>query len=168
MIDRIKRLFAAMGDGAPAPPAPPALAGGAGGVDELHLAAAALLAEVALSDDSVDDSEHAAIVGLVGSRFGLSESQALELVAVGEQAAADATQLLRVTRVIKDNFSPAERVELIEMIWEVVYADGVLHDYEDSLLRRIAGLIYVSDRDRGEARKRALARLAKTSNGLAV
>ena len=49
---------------------------------------------------------------------------------------------------------------MIEMIWEVVYADGELHDYEDSLLRRIAGLIYVSDRDRGAARKRALERLA--------
>ncbi len=156
MIDRIKRLFAAMGDAAPAPPG---LAGEAGGADELQLAAAALLAEVALCDDSFDDDERAAIVGLVGDRFGLSESQALGLVAAGEKAAADATQLLRFTRVIKDNFSPAERVELIEMIWEVVYADGVLHDYEDSLLRRIAGLIYVSDRDRGEARKRVLARL---------
>ena len=165
MIDRIKRLFAAMGDAAPVPPA---LAGSAGGVDELHLAAAALLAEVALCDDSFDDDEHAAIVGLVGGRFGLSESQALGLVAAGEKAAADATQLLRFTRVIKDNFSPAERVELIEMIWEVVYADGVLHDYEDSLLRRIAGLIYVSDRDRGEARKRVLARLREAGEGLGV
>ena len=160
MIDRIKRLFAAMGDAAPAPPA---LAGGAGGVDELHLAAAALLAEVALCDDGFDDSERAAIVGIVGSRFGLSESQALGLVAAAEKAAADATHLLRFTRVIKDNFNPAERVEMIEMIWEVVYADGVLHDYEASLVRRIAGLIYVSDRDRGEARKRALARADEAS-----
>ena len=67
------------------------------------------------------------------------------------------------TRVIKDNYSQQERVELIEMIWEVVYADGVRHDYEDSLLRRIAGLIYVSDRDRGNARKRVLERLGKAT-----
>ena len=165
MIDRIKRLFAAMGDAATASPA---LAGEAGGIDELHLAAAALLAEVALCDANFDDDERAAIAGLVASRFGLSESQALGLVAAAEKAADDATHLLRFTRVIKDNFNPAERVELIEMIWRVVYADGVLHDYEDSLLRRIAGLIYVSDRDRGEARKRVLARLDKTANGLAV
>ena len=45
------------------------------------------------------------------------------------------------------------------MLWEVVYADGELHDYEASLLRRIAGLLYVPDRESGEARKRVLARL---------
>jgi uncharacterized tellurite resistance protein B-like protein len=45
------------------------------------------------------------------------------------------------------------------MLWEVAYADGVLHDYEHNLLRRIAGLIYVTDRDRGLARNRVLARL---------
>ncbi len=92
----------------------------------------------------------------------------MALVEAAELAAEDATHLLRFTRVIKDNFTESERVELIEMIWEVVYADGVLHDYEDSLLRRIAGLIYVSDRDRGEARKRALARINDAKQGLAI
>ncbi len=72
---------------------------------------------------------------------------------------------MRFTRVVKDSFSHAERVELIEMIWEVVYADGERHDYEDSLMRRIAGLIYVSDRERGEARRRALARLGVADRG---
>ena len=153
MIDRIKSLFAALGDTGAVP-----AASGAAGVDDLHLAAAALLAEVALSDDSFDDSERDAIAGLVRARFGLSAIAAARLVDAAERAAGDSTHLLRFTRVIKDNFTPAERIGLIEMIWEVVYADGVVHDYEDSLLRRIAGLIYVSDRDRGEARKRALAR----------
>jgi uncharacterized tellurite resistance protein B-like protein len=50
-------------------------------------------------------------------------------------------------------------VELIEMLWEVAYADGVLDEYEDSLLRRVGGLIYVPDRERGEARRRVLKRL---------
>jgi uncharacterized tellurite resistance protein B-like protein len=50
-------------------------------------------------------------------------------------------------------------VELIEMLWKVAYADRVLDQYEDSLLRRIGGLIYVPDRDRGMARQRVLARL---------
>ena len=152
MIERIKSLFATFGS------EPQALAEIAG-VDELHLAAAALLTEVALGDDRFDDVERQAIDRLVQTRFGLSETEAASLVDAAEKKARDSTHLLRFTRVIKDNFTPAERIEMIEMIWEVVYADGVLHDYEDSLLRRIAGLIYVSDRDRGEARKRALARL---------
>lgn len=163
MIDRIKNLFAAMGGSAAAPPPQDAA-----GVDELHLAAAALLAEVALGDGDFEESERRAISAIVSGRFGLSETQAMTLVEAAEKAAEDATHLLRFTRVIKDNFTEAERIELIEMIWEVVYADGVLHDYEDSLLRRIAGLIYVSDRDRGEARKRALARTSAAKQGLAV
>ena len=58
-----------------------------------------------------------------------------------------------------DFFEPEERIALIEMLWEVAYADGELHDYEASLIRRITGLLYVSDRDSGEARKRVRARL---------
>ncbi len=153
MIARIKSLFRAAGAGEPA-------ASSAAGVDELHLAAAALLAEAALGDDRFDDVERAAIGRLLRARFGLDEDDAERLVEAATQRASDSTHLLRFTRKIKDNFSPAERVELIEMIWEVVYADGELHEYEDSLLRRIAGLIYVSDRDRGAARKRVLERSA--------
>ena len=153
MIARIKALFATFGASEP-------VASEAAGVDELHLAAAALLAEAAFGDDRFDDVERAAIVRLLRERFGLDEDDAERLVAAATQLASDSVHLLRFTRRIKDNFSPAERVELIEMIWEVVYADGELHEYEDSLLRRIAGLIYVSDRDRGAARKRALQRLA--------
>jgi uncharacterized tellurite resistance protein B-like protein len=154
MIDRIKRLFAAAGS-----PMPTAAAAH-GAIDELHLAAAALLAEVAMADDiGFDDAERSAICALMSARFGLSESDAAALVSAAEDHAAESVNLVGLTRVIKDSFSEQERIELIEMIWEVVYADGVLHDYEDSLLRRIAGLIYVSDRDRGEARKRVLVRL---------
>ena len=76
-----------------------------------------------------------------------------ELRAVGESV-----QILRFTRTVKDRFSYQERVDLIEMLWEVVYADGVSDAFENQLMRRIGGLIYVSDRDRGEARLRVLAR----------
>jgi uncharacterized tellurite resistance protein B-like protein len=151
MIERIRKLFTAAGTGEP-------VASEAGGVDELHLAAAALLAEAALGDSRFDEAEREAIERLVRERFGLDQAEAGRLIEAAEQRARDASHLLRFTRVIKDNFTSEERIELIEMIWEVVYADGELHDYEDSLLRRIAGLIYVSDRDRGAARQRVLAR----------
>ena len=61
----------------------------------------------------------------------------------------------------RQSFSPAERIDLMEMLWEVVYADGRLDEYEANLLRRIAGLIHVGDGDSGAARKRVLARLGK-------
>ena len=160
MMERIKNFFATFGS-------EPRALDETAGPDELQLAAAALLSEAALGDDRFDDVERQAIDRLVRTRFGLSETEAASLVDAAEKKARDSTHLLRFTRVIKDNFTPAERIEMIEMIWEVVYADGELHQYEDSLLRRIAGLIYVSDRDRGAARKRALARLDAAKHVLA-
>jgi uncharacterized tellurite resistance protein B-like protein len=59
--------------------------------------------------------------------------------------------------------SPEERVELIEMLWGVAYADGVLDPEEDLLVRRIAGLIHVDDRERVLARQRVLARRERQS-----
>ena len=127
--------------------------------DELQLAAAALLVEAATLDGHYGETEQAAIDKLLREKFALKDEEARSLhdLAVAEQS--EANQLLGFTRAIKDRYSLEERIELIEMIWEVVYADGELHDYEANLLRRLGGLLYVSDRERGDARKRVLARL---------
>jgi len=63
------------------------------------------------------------------------------------------------TRTICDHFSHDERIAMLQMLWEVAYADGELHDYEASLLRQVAGLLYVTDQESGIARKRARERL---------
>ena len=76
---------------------------------------------------------------------------------------ADSSQLFGFTRVVNRGFSAEERIELMEMLWQVVYADGRLDDYEANLMRRLAGLVHVSDRDSGEARKRALERLGQSA-----
>ena len=55
--------------------------------------------------------------------------------------------------------SAEQRAEIIEMLWKVAYSDGVLDPYEDALVRQIAGLIHVPDRERGLARRRALEKL---------
>ena len=70
--------------------------------------------------------------------------------------------LHRWAQAIKRAYSEEERVGVIEKMWEVVYADGVLDDYEANLLRRVAGLIYVPDRESGQARQRVIARLGIT------
>ena len=129
---------------------------------ELQLAAACLLLEAATLDGYYGEKEQAAIDNLLRDKFTLNDQEALTLheLAVVEQS--EANQLLSFTRIIKDHYSLEERVDLIEMVWEVVYADGELHDYEANLLRRLGGLLYVSDRERGDARKRVLARLRST------
>lgn len=150
MLDRIHRLLT----GRP-PQAQPA----AHSFEERQLAAAALMVEAATLDDTFGADERAHIASLVQERFALSPEEARDLVAEAESAASASVEWHGFTRAIKDGFDHAERAQLIEMLWEVAYADGELHDYEASLLRRIAGLLYVSDRESGEARKRVLARL---------
>jgi uncharacterized tellurite resistance protein B-like protein len=129
-------------------------------VDEIHLAAAALLVEAASIDADFDAAERARIIAFAENRLGLDTDEAHTLVAAAETAVGDATQLYRFTSAVKDNFSYDERVGLIETLWEVVYADGEADEFESQLMRRVGGLIYVTDRDRGEARKRVLARRA--------
>lgn len=146
MLDHIRRLFA---------PAPPR----AHAPHELHLAAGALLIEAALLDGHFDAQERAAVSRVLREKFGLSSEEAADLVAAAEQKVEASTQLFEFTRVVARHFSNEERIQLVEMLCEVMYADGALHDLEASLLRRVGELVYVSDRDRGAARQRVMQRL---------
>ena len=110
-------------------------------------------------DDHFDDAERQAIERLLAEKFQLSPAQAGELVTRAVETDERSNQLYPFTRLTVERMTPAQRVGLIEMLWEVAYADGVLDPEEDSLLRRIAGLIYVSDADRVAARIRVARRL---------
>ncbi|MEE8258288.1 MAG: TerB family tellurite resistance protein [Sphingomonadales bacterium] len=123
------------------------------------IAAAALLVEAACMDGTLDEREAEVIQKLLTGRFHLNEEEAGDLYSVALAAKEDATHLMRFTRTIKENYSEGERIDLIEMLWEVAFADGIIHDFEENLIRRLAGLIYVSDRDRGDAKKRVQARI---------
>lgn len=149
MLNRLKKMFAA-GETDPHSP-------GQHTVDELHLAAAVLLIETARMDDTIGDDERGVIVDLVRARFELSEEEVSSVVELADEVAENAVELSRFTSRVRDGFDHDERVEMVEMLWRVVYADGVVHDHEANLLRRVAGLLYVSDRESGEARKRVIA-----------
>ncbi len=151
MIDRIKSLLTGRDAHA-------AASGSPSGGDEVQLAAAALLVEAAWQDRDFDAAERRRVMELVMDRFALTAEEAETLVAAAEKEVEGATQILPFTRTIKDRFSHEERIEMVEMLWQVVYADGVLHDHEAALMRQIGGLVYVSDQERGAARKRALAK----------
>ena len=127
-------------------------------VDPLALAATALLLEMGRMDDQIDDSERVRIAQLVKWKFGLDDETAAALIAQAEEDSASSTQLFGYTSTIVEHTEPGERVQIVELLWDVAYADGVLHDLEASLVRRIAGLLYVTDKDSGAARQRVLDR----------
>ena len=125
----------------------------AGERNDPAFALAVLLTEVARSDDTVEAREQGLIERALARRFGLQPGEVTRLV-----SAIWATDLFHLTRVVVENFTEAERIGVIEMLWEVAYSDDLLTGDEDALIRRVAGLLYVSDRDRGEARQRVMQR----------
>ncbi|MDO8840664.1 MAG: TerB family tellurite resistance protein [Parvibaculum sp.] len=127
--------------------------------DNLQIAVMALLVRAATTDADFSDDERRTIRQIATDTFGLAPSDLDALVATAESEEARTIDLHRWAQAIKRGYDEAERLKLVEKMWEVVYADGVLDDYEANLLRRVAGLIYVPDRESGEARQRVRARL---------
>lgn len=151
------RLFAWLKDGETALPQ---------SGDELQLAVAALLLEAAVVvDGDFDPHEREIVRRLLQRCFALSPDDAQLLIAAAERRVEMSSQLFGFTSTVNSRLSRERRIELIEMLWEVAYADSVLDPLEDTLLRRIAGLIDVSDHDRGEAKRRVLQRLGMQPAG---
>lgn len=123
-------------------------------VDAGRVAISAILVEAARSDDAYLAPERATIDRVLAERFGLSRDEAAALRLRGEEAQAQAVDLVRFTRAIKDAVPHEDRVAVIEAVWRVIYADAALDADEDSLIRRLCGLLYVSDVDAGVARHR--------------
>ena len=129
--------------------------------DDLQLAVAALLVEAAWRDDVFEAGERETIERVLTDHFGITGDQAKDLVAAVE-AKGRAGQLFGFTSKVVKAWEEPERIKLIEMLWEVAYADGVLDPHEDALIRKVAGLVYVTDQERGFARKRVRQRLGLT------
>ena len=127
--------------------------------DDLQIAVGALLVEVATRDDVFDAAEGAAISRLLAERFQLSSTETAQLMKSAEDARNGSLELYGFVRRLLRDMDEAQRIEVIEMLWEVVYADGVLDAHEDAMIRKVAGLLYVSDYDRGAARRRVREKL---------
>jgi uncharacterized tellurite resistance protein B-like protein len=115
--------------------------------EQVHLVAAALLVETARADFSEHAAEQVTLEILVANTLQLDKQQVSELIAAAENSADTATSLYEYTRVINDQFSGEEKLQLIGAMWKVAYADDDLNKYEESLIRQVSDLIYVSHKD---------------------
>lgn len=127
--------------------------------EELRIAAAALLINAGTIDGNFDSTEKRKVKQLLQRRFDLTPE---ELKGLFKEAAAeerDAVDLYRFTRVLCRELDQDGRKRIVEMLWEVVMADGVIDEFESNLVWRVAELIGVSTRDRVTLRKMVEARL---------
>ena len=111
-----------------------------------RLAVATLLVEIARADFEVDSSERTAIRRMLVSAYGLEPGVARILVEEAERAVEEAVSLYEFTSRLNEELSPPEKVEIIEMLWRVAFADGRLDKYEEHLVRKAADLLYVPHR----------------------
>lgn len=125
---------------------------------ELRIAAAALLIEAATMDGQVDAVETDRIGALLEQHFDISKTELAEILAEGEARVEGAVDIYSFLKVIIERFDHDERIQLVEMLWDVAYADGVLHDHEANLIRRVSAMLGLTDRESGDARKRVLSR----------
>ncbi len=126
---------------------------------DARLALAALLVRLARTDGQYDSSESSRIDVILARRYGLTDTAAASLRGEAEVLEAEAPDTVRFTRSIKDHTAHEHRDTVIEDIWELALADGARSDDEDSLIRLVAPLLGINDRDSALARQRVIDRL---------
>ena len=128
----------------------------------LQIASAALLLEMMCMDNHLSDEERTAIAATLQLQFGLDASQYQALLTLAEQAAREATDYYQFTSLINKSCDAGQKIRIIENLWHVAMADGVLESNELHLMRKIADLLYVGHADYIAAKQRA-----RASTGLA-
>lgn len=121
-----------------------------------RMAVSALLLEIAAADFDADQKEQQAIIHIVRTQFGLDREEADQLIALAEHEHHTSTDYFQFTRLINEHYSASQKVELVELLWRVAFADGELHHYEEHVIRRLADLLHVSHRDFISAKHRAI------------
>jgi len=126
------------------------LAPGADQQDEasrLRLATAVLLLEAARADSEFSDEERAAVTRMLRARFALDDAAAAALLDAAEQARWESGDLYQFARQLNDSFPLPRKLAVAELLWEVVYSDGVLEAHEDALMHKAGNLLGIRHED---------------------
>jgi uncharacterized tellurite resistance protein B-like protein len=110
----------------------------------LRLAAAVLLVEVMRAEPTFDPAERAAVLAALRSRFVLTEEELADLVELAEAKVKTANDYFQFTSRINDHFSQPEKIALVEAMWQVAYADGLLDVNENHVISKVAELLHVT------------------------
>jgi len=140
MIDLVKGLFAKSRRAGPADQ-------GKTASHDIRLAVCALFLEMANIDGEFSGSERDHVISLLKRRYDLPDEHILELMGASKKELKGSIDLWQFTNLINQNYSREEKIHIIEMVWEVVYADGRLDQHEDYLVHKLAKLLRLSQKD---------------------
>ena len=145
MLEALKNFLSEFDDAKPAPLFEPG---------DYRLAAAALLIHVMTIDGQEQESEFQRLRAILKSQFDLDDERTDALIGAATVADRDAIDLYRFTSLLNRSLDEAGRLRIVEMMWEIVYADGKVNEFEDNVVWRAADLLGISSRDRIEMRRR--------------
>lgn len=117
------------------------------GVSKTDLASAALMIEVINSDHQLDERETDEFLHVLETSLNIPEDDLREMVRLAEEQASKATSLFEFTRLINDEYDYQQKLQLVKNMWRVAFSDDELDKYEESLIRKVSDLIYVSHSD---------------------
>ncbi|MFL2701641.1 MAG: TerB family tellurite resistance protein [Gammaproteobacteria bacterium] len=116
-------------------------------ISSLDKACSALLIEVAYADKVFDESEIISLKESLKETYKLDDEIIDELILDAKKTVDESTSLYEYTRVVNDEFTYSDKLELLSRIWKLAFADGNLDKYEDHIIRKISDLIHVSHSD---------------------
>ena len=122
--------------------------------DSEKIAVVALLISTAKYDGNFDESERLEIHNLIKNYFLLSSESTDDLFKAAEKIENEANDLQQFTRSLNKLLNEEEKLKIIEMIWKIVMADGIIDNYEENLVRRLSGLLYLQDKDIGNIKNK--------------
>ncbi len=139
MLDAIRSFLAELSGGTEPRPF---------GDDDHRLAAAALLFHVMAVDGAVSGDERVMLSAVLRRHFDLDQEDVARLVAAAEWADREAVDLYGFTSILKRQADEADRERIVEMMWQLVYADDAVHEFEDNIIWRVAELLGVGSQAR--------------------
>ena len=138
MLDLVKKFFSDDGDAA---------AKAEGAHHDVTVAACALFVEMATIDGEFDDTEIDHILEMLERQYGVSGRTAQELMLAAKAELDSGIDMWRYTNLINQNYSAAEKFDIVKLLWQLVYADGHLSEHENYLMRKMGKMLKLSHKD---------------------
>ena len=151
MIEILKRFFTNE-------PAGNFSSGNINQLHRVHIATCAILLEMAKIDGEFNDSERQNIINIFKDKYDLTAEEISSLIEASEEELERSIDLWHFTNEINKNYSPDEKIRIIETIWEVAYADGKLDEHEDYLIHKLSNILNLSHKHLIEAKVKVLHR----------
>ena len=122
--------------------------------DATQLAVASLMITTAIHDGIFDEIEKEEILKLLNNYYKLTDESLINLFEISDSMVDNASDIHQFTSKINSSLDDEEKLAIIEMLWKIIIADGRIDDYENALVRKLSGLLYIDDFKVGEIKKR--------------